>query len=172
MRGQTVGSDLHTICSRLLEYAVGKSPVIDLKIGSVNACYFLDTGSQVSTLTESLIRKHLWWGDVPMLSTSGWFLITVGNDLDFPFWGYIELDVETIGLTVRECGLLVVKDPQNKNVCQALLVRALSRCRELIPGEKHFRTCQKWIVLKRGPLLKYLGRHSLHIYFLSGHYNG
>ncbi len=44
---------------RFLERAVGTCPMVDLKIKGVLVSCLLDTGSQVSTITEGFFREHL-----------------------------------------------------------------------------------------------------------------
>ncbi len=89
---------------RLLKHAVGKCPVVDLKIGGVDVSCLLDTGSQVSTITEHFFKEHLAGEEKDMLYTTGWLKITAANGLDIPYLGYLELTVETMGITLPECG--------------------------------------------------------------------
>lgn len=85
----------------------------DLKIGGVSVSCLLKTGSQVSTITEHLFKEHLAGEADDMLSTSGWLKITAANGLDIPYLGYIELPVETMVITLPDCGFLVVGDAQS-----------------------------------------------------------
>lgn len=59
----------------------------------------LPTGSQVSTITEGFFLEHLFGNDRDVMSTLGWLNITVANTLDIPYLGYIELDLEVMGMT-------------------------------------------------------------------------
>lgn len=93
----------------MFERTVGKCPVVDIRIGDVTVSCLLDTGSQVSTITESLFREHLLGGNKDLLSTSGWLRITAANGLDISYLGYLELDVETMGKVLLKSGFLVVK---------------------------------------------------------------
>lgn len=70
----------------------------------------LDTGTQVSTISESFFRDHLMGREEDVFPTSKWLKLTAANSLPIPYLGYTELDVETIGLSIPECGFLVVKD--------------------------------------------------------------
>ncbi len=54
---------MDTSRDRLLERAVGKS--------RVSAACLLDTGSQVSTVSERFFREHLFGEDKDILSTAG-----------------------------------------------------------------------------------------------------
>lgn len=137
MRGQAIGSTyLDSNRDRLLRHAVGRCPVVDLKIGSVNVSCLLDTGSQVSTITEHFFKEHLAGEDKDMLPTSGWLRITAANGLDIPYLGYLELPVETMGINLPECGFLVVRDRRNSSAVPALIgMNIISRCRQLVHAE-------------------------------------
>ncbi len=71
--------------------------------------FLLDTGSQVSTITEHFFKEHLAGEEKDMLYTTGWLKITAANGLDIPYLGYLELTVETMGITLPECVFLVVQ---------------------------------------------------------------
>jgi len=137
MRGQSVGSTpKDSDHDRLLQHAVGKCPVVDLKIGGVIVSCLLDTGSQVSTITEHFFKEHLAGEVDDMLSTSSWLKITAANGLDIPYLGYLELTVETMGITLPECGFLVVRDAQSSSAVPALMgMNIIGRCRQLVHAE-------------------------------------
>ncbi len=137
MRGQSIGSNsVDTSRDRLLERAVGKCPVSNLKINGVSAACLLDTGSQFSTVSECFFREHLFGEDKDMLSTAGWLKITAANGLDIPYLGYLELEVETMGIVLPECGFLVVRDTLNSPLVPVLIgMNIISRCRQLVHAE-------------------------------------
>lgn len=137
MRGQSVGSTpKDSDRDRLLKHAVGRCPVVDLKIGGVSVSCLLDTGSQVSTISEHFFKEHLAGVASDMLSTSGWLKITAANGLDIPYLGYLELPVETMGITLSECGFLVFRDTQSSSAVPALIgMNIIGRCRQLVHAE-------------------------------------
>ncbi len=136
MRGQSIGSTQISDRDRLLKHAVGKCPVVDLKIGGVDVSCLLDTGSQVSTITEHFFKEHLVGEEKDMLSTTGWLKITAANGLDIPYLGYLELTVETMGITLPECGFLIVRDTQSSSAEPALVgMNIIGRCRQLVHAE-------------------------------------
>ncbi|KAL1249465.1 hypothetical protein QQF64_020470 [Cirrhinus molitorella] len=121
---------------RFLERAVGKCPMVDLKIRGVLVSCLLDTGSQVSTITEGFFREHLFGNESDVLSTSGWLKITAANGLDIPYLGYIELDVEVMGMTLPECGFLIVKEtPSPSSVAVLIGMNIISKCRQIVHAE-------------------------------------
>lgn len=111
MRGKPEGSRCSTLTKeRFLERAVGKCPEVDIHIGGVPVRCLLDTGSNVSTLTESFFRENLHGEDKDLHCTSKWLRITAANKLPLPYLGYVELDIQVMGLTIPECGFLIVRD--------------------------------------------------------------
>ncbi len=83
--------------------------MVDLKVRGVQVSCLLDTGSQVSTITEAFFREYLFGNESDVLSTSGWLKITAANGLDIPYLG-------TWSWTWRlwddlpECGFLMFKE--------------------------------------------------------------
>ncbi|KAJ8046562.1 hypothetical protein HOLleu_05267 [Holothuria leucospilota] len=69
----------------------------------------IDTGAQVSTLTESFNEHLAQEGAVEDVSSLLW--LSGGNGLDIPFIGYVELTVRLGGREFPHMGFLVVKDP-------------------------------------------------------------
>ncbi len=121
---------------RFLERAVGTCPMVDLKIRGVLVSCLLDTGSQVSTITEGFFREHLFGNESDVLSTSGWLKITAANGLDIPYLGYMELDVEVMGMTLPECGFLIVKDtPSPSSMAVLIGMNIISKCRQIVHAE-------------------------------------
>ncbi|CAB3992256.1 Retrovirus-related Pol poly from transposon 297 [Paramuricea clavata] len=103
------GADSHSIPERI----IGKCPVAVVNIGGVSVSCLLDSGSEVSTITEEFFNTHLKPKGQELLSTSGWLKLTATNGLEIPYLGYFELDIEAFGLNVPRRGILVVKDSAN-----------------------------------------------------------
>ncbi|KAL0151937.1 hypothetical protein M9458_052744 [Cirrhinus mrigala] len=121
---------------RFLERAVGTCPMVDLKIRGVLVSCLLDTGSQVSTIIEGFFREHFFGNESYVLSTSGWLKITAANGLDIPYLGYMELDVEVMGMTLPECGFLIVKEtPSSSSMAVLIGMNIISNCRQIVHAE-------------------------------------
>lgn len=114
MRGKSEGSDNTLTKEPFLENAVGQCPEVDVQIGGVPLRCILDTGSNVSTLTESFFRNHLHKGDNDMHCTAKWLKLTAANKMPLPYLGYVQLDVEAMGITIPKCGFLIIKDDENE----------------------------------------------------------
>ena len=66
---------------------VGKCPVVTIKMGGVDGPCLLDTGSQVSTVTESFFRQNIAPGDSELASCH-WLKLTAAN-CSYPiYWVY------------------------------------------------------------------------------------
>lgn len=136
MRGKPEGSRCSKLTKeRFLERAVGKCPEVDIHIDGVSVRCLLDTGSNVSTLTESFFRENLHGEDKDLHCTSKWLRITAANKLPLPYLGYVELDIQVMGLTIPECGFLIVRDGDSSEPDLTppgiIGMNITQRCREL-----------------------------------------
>ena len=93
-----------------IEKTVGGKPIICCKFGDVDVDCLLDTGSQVTTITESFYRSKL----EPMgkaISVGNQFInLSAANNLEIPYLGVVLLDVKIKEVTVPDRGVLVAKD--------------------------------------------------------------
>ena len=86
-------------------------PHLGKSMGGIAVSCLVDTGSMVSTITESLFQQHFEpWGQ-EHLKSFHWLQLRAANGLAIPYIGYLELDVELCGKRLPGCGILVVKDP-------------------------------------------------------------
>ena len=90
---------------------MGKCPTVTVKMGGVPVTCLLDTGSQVTTITESFFCHYIQPLGKKLLSAAGWFKLTAANDIEVPYVGYLELDFDVMGWHILSRGVLVVKDP-------------------------------------------------------------
>ncbi len=140
MRGGVHGSSSSPLTKeRFLERAVGQCPEVEISIGGKSVKCLLDTGSNVSTLADSFFREHLHGEDRDMHSTSKWLRITAANKLPLPYLGYVELDIQVMGVTIPGCGFLIVRDqkdeePDHSPPC-ILGMNIAQRCKQLILAE-------------------------------------
>ena len=99
--------------SDVLQRAVGKCPEITVSIEGTPCLCLLDTGSEVSTVTESFFRDLLQ-GKPQLHDVTKWMRVTGANHLEIPCIGYMEINVEAYGKAIEKVGFLVVKDPIDK----------------------------------------------------------
>lgn len=110
-------------------------PQLVVRMGEVQIPCLVDTGSMVSTITESCFSTNFGsWGQ-EQLRSCHWLQLRAANGLSIPYIGYLELDIELCGRLVLGCGVLVVKDPPGGVCAQVpgvLGMNILRRCyREL-----------------------------------------
>lgn len=96
-----------------------------MQIGGVSFNCLLDTGAQVSTITESFFRRHLKQHAASIVDVSPYLRISAAQGLDIPYVGYIELPIAFLGHTFSAMGFLIVRDPVGI---------ALSERKKAVPG--------------------------------------
>ena len=86
-------------------------PHLTISMGGIAVPCLVDTGSMVSTITESFfIQNFEPWGE-EKLRLCHWLQLKAANGSDIPYVGYLELDVEICDKVIAKRGVLVVKDP-------------------------------------------------------------
>ncbi len=113
-------------------------PHINALMGGISVPCLIDTGSMVSTLTESCFLKYFEpWGQ-ERLRICQWLQLKAANRLSIPYIGYMELDVELCGKLIPNCGVLVVKDPPGgmcAKVPGVLGMNVLGKCYQGLLGQ-------------------------------------
>ena len=109
---------------------VGSSNEVTVEIHHKSIKALLDTGSTVSTISESFYNEHL--SDITLQPLNCIINIECANGIDLPYKGFIEVDVTFIDLHSTEskilaCMLLVVPDnAYSRNVPLLLGTNVLS----------------------------------------------
>ncbi|VDI48097.1 Hypothetical predicted protein [Mytilus galloprovincialis] len=121
--------------SSLVKKSVGSSPIVDMKIGDVVVSCILDTGSMVSTISESFFNKMLK-SNFELHQDKSWLRLRAANGLDIPYVGYIETDVylPLFGETIKDRGILILKDSPgvNRKDSSGLIgMNIISQCMDL-----------------------------------------
>ncbi len=121
-----------------MSHLMSSFPHLMVAMGGVLVPCLVDTGSMVSTITESCFREHFEpWGQ-DRLKTCHWLQLRAANGLSIPYMGYMELDVELCGKFFPKCGVLVVRDPPGGISAQApgvLGMNVLGRCYQELFGQ-------------------------------------
>lgn len=113
-------------------------PQLVVGMGGVKVPCLVDTGSMVSTITESCFLTNFESWVQEQLRSCHWLQLRAANGLSIPYIGYLELDVEFCGRVVLGCGVLVVKDPPGGLCAQVpgvLGMNILSRCYQELFGQ-------------------------------------
>lgn len=88
-------------------------------MGDVTVPCLIDTGSMVTTITESFFQEHFHH---LQKKDCRWLGLKAANGLDIPYIGYLELDVGVLGQCIQGRGILIVKDPENSTLKDRKLV--------------------------------------------------
>ena len=88
---------------------VGECPDVEVSVGNTTLRCLLDTGAQVSTITESFYKEHL--AHLETRDVSAYLTISGAQGLEIPYIGFIELTLRTLGHTFPNMGFLIVRDP-------------------------------------------------------------
>ena len=181
MRGKSEGSTSTLTKERFLENAVGECPEVDIQIDGIPLRCLLDTGSNVSTLTESFFRDHLHGEEEDMHCTAKWLKLTAANKLPLPYLGYVELNIQVMGLTIPECGFLITKDDDTNEPDSSLPgiigMNIVKRCRQLVLSEfdtalkgeldsvwrEAFNRVQEAELVEKMSTARVAGKHKMHI---------
>lgn len=98
----------------------------------------VDTGSMVSTVTESFFHKFFEpWGE-ERLRACHWLQLRAANGLPIPYIGYLEVTIELCGKLMSNCGVLVVRDPLGSGsalVPGVLGMNVIRRCFQELFGQ-------------------------------------
>ncbi|KAI4904285.1 hypothetical protein NFI96_007443, partial [Prochilodus magdalenae] len=84
------------VSSTLRNNAFGDCLTIEIKIAGVKTNCLLDTGSEVTTITESYFYERFGEQELT-LSSANWVRLTAANGLDIPVLGCLEADIECMG---------------------------------------------------------------------------
>uniref|UniRef100_A0A3B3IF94 Gypsy retrotransposon integrase-like protein 1 n=1 Tax=Oryzias latipes TaxID=8090 RepID=A0A3B3IF94_ORYLA len=106
-------------------------PHLQVCMGGRSISCLVDTGSMVSTITESFFKQNFEpWGPERLRSCQ-WLQLRAANGLAIPYLGYLELEVGLCGKLLPQCGVLVVKDIPGGGPLQApgvLGMNIIQRC--------------------------------------------
>lgn len=90
-----------------------KCPKATVNLDGIEMTFLLDTGSEVSTIPETVYEKH--FSSVKVRDTTQLLKLVAANDTDIPYLGYIELDLDVCGCKFHNVGFLVSKDINSKS---------------------------------------------------------
>jgi hypothetical protein len=97
----------------LLYRAVGKCPEATVWLNGKEIRCLVDTGAQVSTITESFYRDHFVGRS--LADVSNFINVKAANGKDLPILGYVEFTMRVFDQNFENLGFLVVRDPEDSN---------------------------------------------------------
>ena len=97
----------------LLKKLVGNISVTDVKINNYTIKSQLDSGSQVSCMSESAYRNIC--PNCPLIEIDGLIEIRSSTEHSVPYLGFIEVPIEIFGRYIANAGIVIVKDPVSEH---------------------------------------------------------
>ena len=94
----------------IIENAVGDCPEVKVRVGGVDVGCLIDTGAEVSTITESFYKEFLAQGR-EVIDVTSYIRISASQGLEIPYVGYVELQLTAFSHKFEGLGFLIVKDP-------------------------------------------------------------
>lgn len=135
--GASIGST-NDLCLTDAPKLIATCPHVDVNIAGVQVPCLVDTGSMVSTITESFFTEFFEpWGE-ERLRACHWLQLKAANRLPIPYIGYLEVSIELCGKLMPHCGVLVVRDPPDSglaSVTGVLGMNVLRRCYKELFGQ-------------------------------------
>lgn len=114
----------------------GSCYTLDVYIDGIKTCCLMDTGSEVTTITEAHFKQQF---KTNRLSSATWVTLTAANGLDIPVVGCLYAEVECLGMKFPGKCIFVVWDdspcdPEGSQVPGLLGMNILSEVYALFAG--------------------------------------
>ena len=100
------------------ERAVGRTPTLSIAVGGKEVEALLDTGSQVTTISEKMFRESQLSME-PQLN--GWFKLTAANGIGIPMLGYLITSVQVEDETVDDVVVIILAEQPGVKQADCLL---------------------------------------------------
>lgn len=117
VKGETVGRSRYTF-AEVRKNGIGNCPKGKVQVGGVVIECVLDTGSSISTVSQSFYERYL--SHCPLQDTRSQLRIKATNNLDVPYLGYFQTDVCMLGFELKNVGFFV-RSVNSDNECEALV---------------------------------------------------
>ena len=112
-------------------------------MGSVDVSCLIDTGAEVSRMTERFYKEFLAQGR-EVIDVTSYIKTSASQGLEIPYVGYVELQLTALSRTFNGLGFLIVKDPVSTPT-QARKKRLLG-----VLGSNVLRDMHNYLVIKYG----------------------
>jgi len=93
-----------------LSRIVGGTPTMTAKMAGVEVECLVDTGSMVTLISETFYKEKLESVCGRVQGVGRMLTMRGANGLEIPYLRYLELDMKVGGVTIPNCGELVLKD--------------------------------------------------------------
>jgi len=89
---------------------IGECPDVVIKMNEIAVPFVLDTGSQVTLLSQSLFKKYLGSTCLTNIGETPWLTLRAANGLKIPYVGYALVDCRVGSIHVPAKGVIIVED--------------------------------------------------------------
>lgn len=89
---------------------VGRCPEIEVTVQGKTIPCILDTGSQVTLMSQTLFQRHFGEECISDPDRISWLALKAANGLNIPYVGYAVLDFNIGGIEVKKKGVVIVRD--------------------------------------------------------------
>ena len=96
--------------SKVLDRTIGGRPIISVRIGNLEMLSLVDTGSQVTTVSETCFKQAFSDKSNVNVYKDNLFPLTAANGLEIPYVGIAVIDLDVSGFLIKQVGVLIVKD--------------------------------------------------------------
>jgi hypothetical protein len=96
---------------------IGKRPIVTAKIAGCLVRCLIDTGSQVTTISEETFNQEIKGKSGDPVEAGQWLTLRAANGLEVPYTGLVVTTIEVDGIKIPETGLLIIqsnKDTKDK----------------------------------------------------------
>ena len=100
---------------------IGASPVVKVTIAGVDVNCLIDTGSQVSFISDTFFKQYIKSPGCDLIDANTWLTIRAVDGLKIPYLGYFQTDIVIAGLTISDRAILVVRDNDYKRATPGLV---------------------------------------------------
>ena len=135
-------SDSRTDIGSKIKHASAKSPTTVVEINGNPIRCLLDTGSEVSTVSENFYRKFL--SSSELSDTTKFLKLSAANKLQIPYLGYIEVNVNINGSHFEKVGMLVESVSNKYDSIQAVFGCNILNCVRNFAKDPNFDSSTIW----------------------------
>lgn len=89
---------------------IGECPYVNVKMNGQCIPFVLDTGSQVTLLSQKLFKKYLENTCLTSVGETPWLTLRAANGLKIPYVGYVLVDCMVGSIHVPSKGVIIVND--------------------------------------------------------------
>ena len=99
-----------TLNAELMDKTVGQRPTTKAKFAGVEVNCLVDTGSMVTTISETFFKDWIRAAGRDIVDPVEWLTVRAANGIEVPYTGLAILDVEVGDTVIPDVGVLVVRD--------------------------------------------------------------